>query len=209
METPARRYVQYSIARRRIRDGDLLLWRPTSFHGWLIARLTGSEHCHASKAAWVPISLTRSVLVALETAEGKGGTVTPLRDQVERYPGRINVYETNPDNRWPEYDRAASSEWLWRHIPGRRYGLWALVRLALTHMFGLRLFVQPDRDDTTNGTKPPHCSGACSMADRIGGGVDPVNGRADNATAPGDLERSPFYRYRFTLIPDDWAEDSK
>lgn len=199
--------VEYSKARRQIRDGDLLLWRPTSVWGWLIARLSGSEHCHAAKAARVSVSATRSVLVSIETAEGKGGTAQPLSEQVERYPGKIDVYETNPDGIWQHYDRAASVEWSWRHVPGRPYGMRSLLWLACSYVIGLRVFVRPDADDESNGTKPPHCSGACSMADRIAGGVDPVPGRADLATSPGDLERSPFYRFRFTLIPD--AEVSK
>ena len=37
------------------------------------------------------------------------------------------------------------------------------------------------------------------MADRIGGGVDPVPHLADRLTEPADLARSPFFRYRFTL----------
>jgi hypothetical protein len=201
-----RRYVPYSEARREIRNADLLLWRPTSLHGWLVSRLTRSEHCHASKASWVAISPDRSVLAAIETAERTGGTSGPLSEQVERYAGAIDVYEANPDDRWPEYDRAASIEWSWRNIPGKPYGLWALVRAGLTLLPWVRLLVQPSRDDMANGTKAPHCSAACSMADRIGGHVDPVPGRSDLATEPGDLERSSFYRYRFTLVPDDWKE---
>jgi len=37
--------------------------------------------------------------------------------------------------------------------------------------------------------------------DRIGGGVDPVKHLADRLTEPADLARSPFYKYRFTLVP--------
>jgi hypothetical protein len=39
------------------------------------------------------------------------------------------------------------------------------------------------------------------MADRLGGGVDPVENLPDRLTEPADLARSPFYRYRFTLLP--------
>ena len=33
------------------------------------------------------------------------------------------------------------------------------------------------------------------------GGVDPVPNLADRLTEPGDLARSAFYEYRFTLLP--------
>lgn len=220
MSPDRRRNVEYSQARREIGDADLLLWRPAGLLealrsllrlrigplvGWAIARLSRSEHCHASKASWVGSGDFR-VLMAVETAEGKGGTSQPLSEQVETFPGRIDVYEVNPGNRWPEYDRARSIAWTWRHIPGKPYGLRALLRAGLTLLPWVRLWVQPSREDDANGTKAPHCSAACSMADRIGGRVDPVPGRSDLATEPGDLERSPFYDYRFTLVPDDWKE---
>ena len=70
---------------------------------------------------------------------------------------------------------------------------------ALRHLPLGRLLVAPDLDDAKALDQPPYCSQACVMADRIGGGVDPVPQLADRLTEPADLARSPFYRYRFTL----------
>ena len=39
------------------------------------------------------------------------------------------------------------------------------------------------------------------MADRIGGGVDPVPHLTDRLTEPADLARSPFYQFLLTLVP--------
>jgi hypothetical protein len=47
------------------------------------------------------------------------------------------------------------------------------------------------------------------MADRVGGGVDPVPDLANRETEPADLARSPFYRYRFTLAPDAGQEEKR
>ena len=58
---------------------------------------------------------------------------------------------------------------------------------------------RPSLDDEQPSRRPPFCSEACAMADRVGGGVDPVPQLADRLTEPADLARSPFYRYRFTL----------
>ena len=191
----------YSEARLRIQDADLLLWRPTSWMGWIIARGTGSPYSHASKAAWV----TDDVLFTIGTEEGKGGTAELLSALVAAYPGMIDVYAANPDERWPEYDRAASIAWSWRYVLNRKYGWWATIRAGLSRVIVLRWFrfFNPSRDDEANGNHVPNCSAACSMADRIGGGVDPVPGMADICTEPDDLSHSPFYRYRFTLVPDE------
>ena len=202
--TDNHRLVPYSEARGQIRDADLLLWRPTSWDGWIIAQLTRSEHCHASKAAW-----EASRLMTLGTEGGKGGIAEPLSEQVAKYPGIIDVYEVNPEGRWHGYDRAASIAWTRNHVVGQKYGWWATIRSGLSRVIVLRWFpyFSPNRDDEANGTKPPNCSAACSMSDRLGGNVDPVENLSDLATEPGDLARSPFYKYRFTLTPDSGQED--
>jgi hypothetical protein len=74
-----------------------------------------------------------------------------------------------------------------------------VLQAALRHAPLCRLLVHPDSDDQRATHQPPFCSQASTMADRIGGGVDPVPHLADRLTEPADLARSPFYRYRFTL----------
>ena len=85
-------------------------------------------------------------------------------------------------------------------ITGKRYGWLSLFRAALLHLPVFRFLVQPDTDDLETPRWPPFCSQAVSMADREGG-VDPVPNLADRLTEPGDLARSSFYRYMFTLVP--------
>jgi len=84
---------------------------------------------------------------------------------------------------------------------GCQYGYAAVLGAALLHLPVTRWFIQPSTDDEAIERRPPFCSQACAMADRLGGGVDPVEHLADRLTEPADLARSPFYRYRFTLIP--------
>jgi hypothetical protein len=110
------------------------------------------------------------------------------------------VYEVNPDDRWPEYNRAGSLR-VMRRLAGCDYGYASLIMAAMLHLPLVRWFVRPDVDDESLERRPPFCSQACALADRIGGGVDPVKHLADHFTEPADLARSPFYRYRFTLIP--------
>ncbi len=191
-----RKTVAYNTARRWIRDGDLLLFqRPRrSLFGRLIATAGRGEYSHAGKAAW-----WGDDLFCLEIREWYGGRAVLLSRLVEREPGRIDVFETNPGGKWPEYDRSGSTHFM-RRLCGCDYGYLGVAAIALLHLPLIRCFVKVDVDDRSVGRRPPFCSHACAMADRIGGGVDPVEHLADRLTEPADLARSPFYRYRLTLV---------
>ena len=86
-----------------------------------------------------------------------------------------------------------------RRLAGCDYGWWNLAGAALVHLPWLRLVVRANINDRNFSRRPPFCSQAVAMAERIGGRVDPVPQLADRLTEPADLARSPFYRYRFTL----------
>lgn len=184
-------------AQQKIRDGDLLLFRRRG----VISVAGRGEHCHAAKAAWWD-----GDLFCLEVQWLQGGRAVTLASQVALYPGRIDVFQTNPRNRWHNYDRAGAVRFM-RKLCGCGYGYTGLITAAFLHMPIVRWFVRPDMDDNAIARRPPFCSQACAMADRIGGGVDPVPQLADRLTEPADLARSPFYRYRFTLIPSDNDEE--
>lgn len=184
-----RQLVSYAEARSRIADGDLLLFRRRG----LISTAGRGVHSHAAKAAW-----WNGDLFCLEIREWYGGRAVTLSSQVRRRPGRIDVYEANPNRRWPEYDRAAASRFM-RRLAGCPYGYLGVLSAAMLHLPLIRFLARPDLDDRRLKKRPPFCSQACAMADRIGGGIDPVPHLADTLTEPADLARSPFYRYRFTL----------
>jgi len=185
------RRVRYPDVRRLIRDGDLLLFRRRG----LIAVAGRGIHCHAGKAAW-----WGEDLFLLEMVGFGGGRAVTLGNRVARRPGRIDVFEANPEERWPQYDRAASTRFM-RRLCGCPYGYLGLATAALLHLPVVRWFVRPVTDDEAVDRRPPFCSHACAMADRLGGRVDPVPQLADRLTEPADLARSPFYAYRFTLMP--------
>lgn len=177
----------------QIWNGDLLLFRG---HG-LISRLIGSagrsEYTHAARAIW-----WGDTLFCCEVRELKGGRAVTLESQVRKFPGCIDVFAVNPENRWPEYDRQGANRFM-QQLAGCDYGYAGLVEAALLHLPFVRLMVRPETEDAHAATRPPFCSQACAMADRVGGGVDPVPHLADRITEPADLARSSFYRYRFTL----------
>ena len=183
------RLVDYASVRHYIRDADLLLFRRRG----AIAVAGRGEHCHAAKAAW-----WGSDLFCLEVLQWHGGRAVTLDSQVCRYPGQIDVFQANTDNRWPLYDRHGAVQFM-RRLCGCQYGYLSLVGTALLHLPIVRWFVRPNWDDDAMDARPPFCSQACAMADRLGGGVDPFEHLPDRLTEPADLARSPFYRYRFTL----------
>ena len=111
------------------------------------------------------------------------------------------MFETNADERWTHYDRHGATRHM-RRLAGLAYGWVNLALVGLLHLPVVRLFVRPATEDTASSRRPPFCSQAVAMSERIGGGVDPVPHLADRLTEPADLARSPFYRYRFTLARD-------
>jgi hypothetical protein len=183
------KFVRFADTRSEILDGDLLLFRRRS----LISIAGRGEHSHAAKAAW-----WGEDLFCLEVREWHGGRAVTLASQVRRFPARIDVYRANPANRWPEYDRARASAMM-RRLAGCDYGYAGLLTAAMLHLPFIRMAIRAEVDDDAIDRRPPFCSQACAMVDRVGGGVDPVPHLADRLTEPADLARSPFYEYRFTL----------
>ena len=160
-----------------MRDADLLLFRRRR----LISIAGRGDHSHAAKAAW-----WGDDLFVLEVREWHGGRAVTLSSQVRRHPGRIDVYQTNPDDRWSEYDRAGATRAM-RRLAGCGYGYWGVLTAALLHLPVVRLLAHADVRDAEHDDRPPFCSQACAMSDRLGGGVDPVSHLADRMTLPADL----------------------
>lgn len=177
----------YLTARPRIRTGDVLLWRRT----WrpsnrLIAWMGGTEYCHASMAVWWRCVGGRGVLMCVDTVQGQGGRAVTLSSQVERWPGRIDVYRPVPP-----YDGGLASQDAVR-AAGEPYG-WGSLGMATLRRF-LRTALT---DDGLNGGVP-FCSQLVSRAARVGG-RDPRPGLADCCTEPGHLAKPYFSEPLFRL----------
>ena len=195
MNTTTRRLACYEAACPEIRDGDLLLFRSRrGLIDRLIAGSGRSPYVHAAMAAW-----WRDDLMCLETLQLRDGRAVCLSSQVAESPGCWDVYETNPDDQL-SFNRTLAVQTM-KRFTGTRYGWWNVIRLGLRRLPIVRWLVRPVTDDSSNGRYPPFCSQAVAIACRAGG-VDPVPNLADRMTEPGDLARSTFFRYRFTLIPD-------
>ena len=187
----------YSYARQTIRNADLLLFRRRNRIGRLIVVAGRSEYVHAAMAGW-----WKDRLMCVEMTSG-GGRAQLLSNLVEQWPGAIDVYRANAQCRRFSRERALQAM---IGITGKQYGWMNLFRAALLHAPVFRFMARPAIDDSDLGDRPPFCSQAVSMADRVGG-VDPVPNLADRLTEPGDLSRSPFYAYMCTLFPDSEKEE--
>lgn len=191
--------LNYRLARSRIRNGDVLLFRRRcGVASKLIAVAGRSEYCHAAMAAW-----WNHRLMVLETVQGRGGRAVLLSRLVDANPSLIDVYRISEHHR-RRFRRDSAVEAM-IEITGKRYGWWNLARAAMLHLPILRLFTIPLDDDRANGSLP-FCSDAVSRAMRAGG-VDPVPNLADAGTEPGDLARSATLSYRFTLLPNPRKEE--
>jgi hypothetical protein len=182
---------QYDSVRHLIYNGDLLLCRPSDDPiKKAIAAGGRSEYSHAAIAArW------GDTLMCLEMAFTGGRAVT-LSSQVLQARGRWDVYQTNPDH-LESFDRQKLVEIMIR-ATGTPYGWGNFFNLCWRKLPLVRLCVKPIADDTTNGTNLI-CSQAVSRACRLAG-FDPVPELPDSLTEPGDLARSPFFKYRFSLV---------
>ena len=188
-------YVSLQDARPQLFDGDLLLFRRRRWSfGSLIAIAGRGVHSHAAKLAW-----WGDEPFCCEVREWHGGRAVTLASQVHKYPGRIDLFRTNPDLRWKYYDRLASVRYM-RRLAGCDYGYGGVATASLLHLPIVRLFARPNLEDQQVECRPPFCSQAVAMADRLAGGVDPVPHLADRLTEPADLAQSPFYQYVLTLV---------
>lgn len=212
---------RFDLARDEIRTADLLLFRPCwwALHSKLICVAGRTDYCHAGMVRCRP-AVNRSpyrldritgssgflstpvypVIPSdcLEMVAG-GGRQISLAKEVQWYPGLIDVYEANPENRWEKFDRLRAAAAM-RGFVRRRYGWRNMLRVSLVHLPFIRFLLRPETDDQIAHGRLPFCSQAVAAACRAGG-VDPVPHLADRFTEPADLARSPFFKYRFTLIP--------
>lgn len=205
------RFVPYNVARPHIFDADLL-----SYHS---PRWSASERAisiagrgpdfHSACAAWED---DRLVAYGMRMGQQK---VRFVSDEVESYPGRIDVYRLVPFYNAIQFtadgvelcsDRL--SQQTRREIVGtmrdlaiaNHYGWRGVLRAALCYLPLARWIARPSTRDIDARRTPPFCSQAYAYAVRQHW-VDLIPGLADQDTLPADLPRSNALIYLFTLTP--------
>lgn len=182
---PRRRHVvpeklDYDLARLRIRDGDVLLYRGRSLQSRIIQWVTGSPYSHAGLAVW-----WNARLMVLE-AVGKGVIVTTLSSNVRHYRGDVEWYTSKED--LPDADRHKLVSIAQREL-GKEYALWKAIVL------GLRLLLKRgiERRDTLRKERKLFCS-LYVAAVYNGVGMDLKEGVSDSFTSPNDIALSPLLK---------------
>lgn len=167
----------YDDARSEIREGDLIVFRNRF-----------GKPVRAMKACrW------GDPWYAVEVRKYLGVAAIPLEQLVQLTPGRIDVYEVNPDSLWENYDRQGAMRYLKGRLfteKDRRLTLVETLYDFLSKLFGKEV---EKRISTPYGLEAIH------LAERLGGGVEPLPDLAHAKIRVQDLLESSFYRYRFTL----------
>ena len=186
--------VSYSRARGKIRDGDWLLWKPTSLAGHGICWFTGQKYSHASMAGWSADRRLRNV----EMIQWHGGRNLPLSPQISQWPGSCDVWRPND----PYHRREALRQMLW--LCSQKYGWGNLAFIGATKLFPRLILDTPANSDSPD--LPRVCSVSVAFASRAGGKIQACPGKPDFLVKPGDLANPEIAKYMFTLWPDDTRE---
>ncbi len=124
----------FETVRHRIEDGDQLLFRnPFS----PIAFAIGSPYAHAAMAAYRS-GENHDTLCCVESRQFKGGRVVTLHSQVQRYPGRIDVWRP----KCPRHIRSLAAQYAFDQA-GHEYNLLGIGGCGLNWLPD-RLGIKPD-----------------------------------------------------------------
>lgn len=178
-----------------IRSGDVLQYRG---QGWISSMIQlGSQGVHSHSAIARVDMLGRADV--LEVRELKGGRAVPLLGEVEKHPGRIDVFRPRLDVFAFDIEAAVD---MMRTLTSRSYGYAGVARLAIQRLPLLWRLSRLQTADVVAGneSRSPFCSHAVAIA-CTAGGVDPVPRKPDDAVTPADLTTSLLFEYVCTLVP--------
>jgi len=177
-----------------ISHADLLLFSGSYLSSEVIKAAGRSDYSHAGAVLWID-----DIPLSAEATPG-GVKIYYLPTRVRDYRGRIDWFRANANERWPEFSRMGTGRHLLK-LMGNSYGFRGFAKMVLLHMPLFRWFVRPNFNDDDQFDPNPICSEAVAAAYYFGGGVDPVPKLSSRYTEPGDLARSPFFKYACSLEP--------
>jgi hypothetical protein len=185
MNQPKFNPVVYVTVRDEIRNGDLLLWRPTSRpHSRFIAAKSGGRYSHLGMAAWA-----LGVLTCQEMLQWHGGRGVTLSSQVRAYPGLCDVY------RVPMLHGRIAAQAMIRRT-GMPYGWRDMAWIARRRLCS---WLPPMDDSDITDDTPLVCTGAGGFA-CAAGGRRPRPDKSLHELDPGDFVADGFSVYQFTLF---------
>ena len=206
---------KYAEAKPLINEGDVLLYRGTSFVSRLINAYGGGVHSHVALASWHNGERGgEALLECLEFKEWMGSRCTNLEGQVRENDGKIDVFRVAPSRISIDFDETSGKirgrevgfegkkvTNCMRKLTGLPYGYKRIWWVARHKMPLLRLLYDIDAtvQDANGGPLiNPVCSTSVAYCFSKND-YDLVPNKHFNWTEPSDLARSTLLNYLFTL----------
>ncbi len=208
--------IKYSDAVHYLEEADVLMFRPNTILGKLIAIYGGGLHSHTGLASW-----NGNLVECVEFREWKGGRTVNLWSQVRDFPGLIDVYrpaksvelpnlyigqsQTNGNRsiKYLKYDLTDEKKRditnTARELTGNDYGWGIICKLFFRYLPFFRLRNRAETIDS-DFSDIFVCSTLVSYAYRQHF-VDLTPNLNDQYTVPSDISRSSMLSYLFTLVP--------
>lgn len=206
--------VEFQKARELLAEGDVLLFRGRGFWSYFIKKAAEGRYSHVGLASSHGTNGDR-IWECVEFREWKGGRSVNLSTYLSRYEGEVDVYRPSSAKRAYVFNternevipvtiglNAKAVTNIMRKMTGLPYGWKRIMLLAQMKMPLLRFFYSIDSisDDSIKDLIYPICSTAVAYS-FAKTGFDLVHNRADSATEPSDIARSPLLSYIFTITP--------
>ena len=181
------KFAAYNQYREEMRDGDILLFKGSSFLSRVIQWKTKSAYSHAGLVIW-----WNGRLMVLE-AVGKGVRATPISYNLKKYAGGIDYYRSvdyiPTDNRKQMVDFAQLQL-------GKEYDLKRQLEFFFKLLRGERLKVKESDKEQSTYFCSEYVSEVYEVAD-----IDLVEERSSQFTSPDKLADSDKLEFVGTLTP--------
>lgn len=220
--------INYVDAKPLINEGDVLLFRGQGWASYFIGIAGESVYTHVAVASWHNGDQKHlGLLECVEFREGSmlaglfnanaagGGRTVNLLNEIEKYPGQIDVYRPVDTFSHYTFDKETLSFTLkkisfngkavtntMRRMTGLPYGWKRIIWLAHHKLAGWRLFYDRSAlmSDNMQDIIYPVCSTAVAYAFNSNN-FDLIHNKSDEWTEPADIARSARLSYLFTLTP--------
>lgn len=190
--------LDYAAARSTVRDGDVLLWRGSSWLSQVIRWAGRSPYSHAGLAVWI-----RGRLMVAESRERKGIRLLPLRSAVagaavDLYGVKASLQTSSEPGSVRERVVLRALELLGEPYGYRRILLIAFGRIPILGRLVFGSSWSSDDERVVDGRLGLVCSAYVALCWHLAG-LDLVPNLADASTEPGDLARSGLLELRGRL----------
>jgi len=203
--------INFKDAKELLSEADVLLFRGKGIWSYFIKRASEGRYSHVGLATAHGANGSK-IWECVEFKENIGGRIVNLENYIDLYDGKIDVYRAsdikkiyNLENNSIETNKIILKKKkitnTMRNMTGLPYGWKRIAWMAQRKVPFLRWVynIESVTDDENKDLVYPVCSTAVAYS-FAKNGYDLVHNRADMATEPSDISRSPLLSYLFTII---------